>query len=55
MGMHRTNRTVKTGNRKDQQRRLKSSWTLFDPLTKKRKAYLPVEDMYLRVVKDRGY
>ena len=55
MSTTRTNRKVKTGNRKDQQRRLKRSWTLFDPLTKKRRAYLPVEDMYRRVVRERGY
>lgn len=55
MSATRVNRTVKTGNRKDQQRRLKRSWTLLDPLTKKRRAYLPVEDMYRRMVKERIY
>lgn len=44
MSATRVNRTVRTGNRKDQRRRLKRSWTLLDPLTKKRRAYLPVED-----------
>lgn len=44
MGKYRMNRRVETGNRKDQQRGMKRSWTLFDPLTKKRRAYLPVED-----------
>jgi hypothetical protein len=55
MSATRVNRKVKTGNRKDQQRGLKRSWALLDPLTKKRRAYLPVEDMYRRVIKDRGY
>lgn len=44
MGKHRTNRTVKTGNRKDQQRSLKRTWRILDPLTKKGRDYLPAED-----------
>ena len=44
MGKYRTNREVETGNRKDQQRALKRTWSLIDPPTKKRRAYLPVED-----------
>ena len=55
MGKYRTNRTVKTGNRKDQQRAIKRTWSLIDPLTKKRRAYLPVEDMYRRHIAEMRY
>ena len=55
MGTHRTNRKVVTGNRKDQQRELKRTWQILDPLTKKGRAYLPAEDMYRRHIADMRY
>jgi len=43
MGAHRTNRKVRTGNRKDQQRALKRTWSILDPLTGKRSSYLKAQ------------
>ena len=46
MSATRVNRTVKTGNRKDQQRRLKASWRILidTPKGTRRESYLAAED-----------
>ena len=44
MGAHRTNRAVRKTNRKEQQRQLKRSWSILDPLSKKKTPYLEEED-----------
>jgi hypothetical protein len=43
MGAHRTNRKVRTGNRKDQQQALRKTWSILDPLTGKRRSYLKAQ------------